>query len=91
MINQINEECKKKERQRKTTITTTRKRKTYILYVITHLPSSSLISYSSVKRVVVTIVFDIGILFVTAAILLIDVVIGGDTFILLSLVLFVLL
>ncbi len=55
------------------------------MYMITHLPSSSFISYSSVKRVDVTIEFDMGVLFATAAILIIVVVVvGGDTFMLLS-------
>jgi hypothetical protein len=57
---------------------------------MTHLPSSSLRSYSSVKRVDVTIGLDIGILLITAAILMIEVVVGGDTFILLLLLLSVL-
>ncbi len=58
----------------------------------TYFPSSSLRSYSSVKRVdVATIAFDIGVLFITAAILLIDVVVGGDTFISFLLLLVVLL
>lgn len=56
-----------------------------MLMFMTYLPSSSLRSYSSVKRVDVTIELDIGVLFVTAAILIIEVVVvGGDTFILLS-------
>ena len=58
-----------------------------MLMSITYLPSSSLRSYSSVKRVDVTIELDIGVLFVTAAILIIEVVVvvvGGDTFIFLS-------
>ena len=54
--------------------------------VCTHFPSSSLRSYSSVKRVVVTSEFDIGVLLVTVAMLIIEVVVGGDTFILLSVV-----
>ncbi len=57
---------------------------------ITHLPISSLRSYSSVKRVDVTIEFDTGVLFITAAILIFD-VIGDDTFILLLLLLLMLL
>jgi hypothetical protein len=52
--------------------------------IITYLPSSSLRSYSSVKRVVVTSEFDIGILFVTAAILIIGIVVGDAAFVLLS-------
>ena len=52
---------------------------------ITHLPSSSLRSYSSVKRVDVTIELDTGVLFITAAILVTDDVGGGNTFISLGL------
>lgn len=60
-------------------------------YTITHFPSSSLRSYSSVKRVDVTIAFDTNVLFVTAAIFIVEVVVGGDTVILLSFLVFLLL
>lgn len=56
---------------------------------ITHLPSSSFRSYSSVKRVDVAIALDVGVLFRTAAILLVGVM-GDDTLISLVFVILVL-